>query len=136
MRRALPLALLCACGGGGDDTVFSTVQPAYHWVDATGVDVTSGPELEYVDERGVAWPLDWRTGQVTAVAYPGKIYATSDCTGQDYVPAVVPPLHPLQKGEDDYVMPKPSARMQMVDDAFTDVGPGCTPAGDDVIAYL
>jgi hypothetical protein len=134
LRTSAALLLLAACDDG--TTVFTTVQPAGMWVDLAGTQVTSGPDLEFIDSRGLSWLIDWRTGQPSAWArYPRQIFSRGDCHGGIYLEATTPPLHVVAKPSGDLFFAKPNAYLQVLPEAWTDDGPGCTRVGGDVTVY-
>jgi hypothetical protein len=104
------LVVLAACGPGaagrdGGEGATGAAGPAgppgppgpagggYRWHDATGAQVTVGPELVIFDANGHLWPLNPETGEV------GDILATfwrygydgPDCTGTEYAGDLSPP---------------------------------------------
>lgn len=132
MRRALPLLLLAACD---EQEVFTTVQPAGLWVDALGHQVTSGPDLEFIDSRGVVWAIDWRTGQPAApYAWPRTIYLQEGCKGTGFPEATAPPLHAIAKPDGTFAIAQPSASVQTAAQAWVDLGDRCAvvPGGATV----
>lgn len=86
----LTLALLLACSDA------PPAGTAWHWVDATGAQVSTGPDLPViVDAAGLSWPLSL-DGYFQPIQIRERWYASTDCTGRAYVPHPVHALQPMR----------------------------------------
>lgn len=134
MARRTPLAALALAAACGDQA-FTTVQPEPFWVDAAGTPVTRGTDLEWIDDRGIVWPIDWRTATLSALPYPAIVYEDAACAGRAFLVADAPPLHALYDPDDDtYKIVREDARIERLDDGYAKVG-GCSKVLDQPVVY-
>ncbi len=72
---------------GVDGATGERGQDGPHWVDSAGATVTEGTALIWFDPSGNYWTVDAETGEVGPVDRVWVYYASSDCSGDGYVPA-------------------------------------------------
>jgi hypothetical protein len=82
--------------------------PPYHWVDSTGLAVTTGVELVWIDPAtGWWWGVDAETGLVESVVVGEEtiVYTDSSCSSGDRVRAVAPDVPFRHEGSgNEYVV--------------------------------
>lgn len=135
MSRSLLPLVLAALGGCDEEVIAVTIQPEPYWADVEDKQVTRGASLDYIDDRGILWQIDWRSATLSGPRFPPIVYDNADCDGTPYLPAEVPPSQAMwDPDEGVYKVVPPVVRIERLDDAWVRQG-GCTRYGDLVIAY-